>query len=365
MIERFDTRCAPPRWARGGHAQTLLGYFLPCPGEALLASEEGVRMRLLDLEDGDRVAVLDAPPRSAPGFAPGARPLDGVVVHLFHGLTGSSDSNYVRLVGEVARRAGARVVAFNHRDQGPGEGLARRIYHSGSVADAFASIARSRTEFPDHLHLAVGFSLSGNIVLLGAGRDRDHPGAPDAVLAVNPPVDLGRCARRIESGVNRLYDRNFVKGMRLSLQRRIERGEIDARFTVLRGWSVRQADHAVTAPLAGFSTGDEYYERCSAGPWLSSIRVPTVVLTSADDPFIHPSDIEDAARDSSVFVHVEETGGHLGYIGSNPGPSSRAGTGPASVAGRRWLGRATLHYQAELVRVAALTRRPDAPRGCG
>ena len=361
MIERFDSRCEPPRWARGGHAQTLLGYFLPCPGQPLLASEEGIRMRLLALDDGDRVAVVHAPPRPAFEASGLVRPLDGVVVHLFHGLTGSSDSNYVRLVGEVARRAGAHVVAFNHRDQGPGEGLARSIYHSGSVADAFASIARSRIEFPDHLHLAVGFSLSGNIVLLGAGRDRDHPGAPDAVLAVNPPVDLGRAARRIEQGVNRLYDRNFVKGMRRSLQRRIARGDIDRSFTVRRRWSVRQADHVVTAPLAGFSTGDEYYERCSAGPWLTSIRVPTVVLTSADDPFIHPVEIEDAARGSSVFVHVEETGGHLGYIAADPDAS----LGAASVARRRWLGGAALHYATELVRAAAVTRRPDAPRGCG
>ncbi|MGB0330402.1 MAG: hypothetical protein ACPGPE_01135, partial [Planctomycetota bacterium] len=70
---------------------TLLGFLLPTPGEALKGSL--AERREVPLGDGDRLVVFDAPP--APGPSDG--PLSGVVVHLFHGLTGSSDSNYVRL----------------------------------------------------------------------------------------------------------------------------------------------------------------------------------------------------------------------------------------------------------------------------
>ena len=349
MFQRFDLRCDPPRWARGGHAQTLLGFLLPCPGGPLDLRDGGVERRVVELDDGDRIVVFDGPPLPNGADAPATDPvLAGVVVHLFHGLTGSSDSNYVRLIGEVMRRSGARVVAFNHRGQGAGEGLARGIYHSGSAPDLFASIAAARALHPDRTHLAIGFSLSGNCLLLGAGRDRDRPGAPDAVLAINPPVALSRAVHRMGKGANRLYDKRFVLGMRQSMAGRIGRGELDRRFGVSLRWSLRQADHVVTAPLAGFASGEEYYSRCSAAPWIGAIRVPAVILTSADDPFIDPRDVEDSARDTNVFLHVEETGGHLGYLASLPAAES----GPATVARRRWLGSAVLHYARELTSAA-------------
>ncbi|MEM6673051.1 MAG: alpha/beta fold hydrolase [Planctomycetota bacterium] len=352
MIQRFGLRCEPPRWARGGHAQTLLGHFLPCPGAEVGPVTAGVRRRVIDLEDGDRLCVFDAAPI---GFEPSdgaseAKPLANAVVHLFHGLTGSSDSNYVRLTADILRRAGAHVVAFNHRGQGHGDGLARGIYHSGSAPDMWASIAAARALHPRKVHLAVGFSLSGNALLLGAGRDRDLPGAPDAVLAINPPVLLSAAVDRIERGMNRLYDRNFVRGIRRAMHSRIERGLLEPRYRVSTRWSVRRADHLVTAPLAGFDTGAEYYEHCSSAPWVGSIRVPTVILTSADDPFIHPSDVEDAAMGSEVLVHVEETGGHLGYLHADV----VAADGPAAIARRRWLGAATLHYATRLTSAASL-----------
>ena len=142
MLTRYAVRCRAPLWARGGQAQTLLGYFLPVTGEALDPALPDVERHELQLDGEDRVVVFEAAPADAAG---GERPLDGAVVHLFHGLTGSSDSNYVRLAASVMRGAGARVVAYNHRGQGAGAGLARGFYHSGSDLDLFASVgARAR-----------------------------------------------------------------------------------------------------------------------------------------------------------------------------------------------------------------------------
>ena len=100
MIRPFERPCTPPLWARGGQAQTLLGFLLPTAGPDL--ATDGATRHEVEVGDGDRVVVLDAPPHpaSSPGSLSshgGARPLDGDVVHLFHGLTGSSESNYVRL----------------------------------------------------------------------------------------------------------------------------------------------------------------------------------------------------------------------------------------------------------------------------
>ncbi len=342
MIRRFEPPCEPPIWARGGQAQTLLGFLLPTPGDELL--DVGATRREVTVSGGDRLVVYDAPPADGPR----ARPLEEVVVHLFHGLTGSSESNYVRLCAGSLRRAGARVIAFNHRGQGAGEGLARGIYHSGSAPDLWASVAAGRDLHPGALHLGVGFSLSGNALLLGAGRDGGAPGAPDAVLAVNPPVDLARSVSRMERGLNRIYDRNFVLGVRRAMLERQARGELDRSVKVQRRWSLRTTDDRVTAPLAGFASGAEYYEQCSAAPWIGHVEVPSVILSAADDPFIEPGMIGDAARGTAAFVHMEPVGGHLGYLAAGPVPAERHG----DFVGRRWLGAAVAHYAIELARVA-------------
>src|SRR5256885_9655519 len=41
-----------------------------------------------------------------------------------------------------------------------------------------------------------------------------------------------------------------------------------------------------TAPRNGFAGAEDYYARSSAGPLLSRIRVPGLVIHAEDDPFI-------------------------------------------------------------------------------
>ncbi|MEL6712900.1 MAG: alpha/beta fold hydrolase [Planctomycetota bacterium] len=344
MIAPYARPCAPPLWARGGQAQTLLGHFLPAGGEALGPGVPGVERRELEVGSpaGDRIVVLDAGPT-------GRGPLDGVTVHLFHGLTGSSDSSYVRLAADVVRARGARVRLFNHRGQGPGEGLARGLYHSGSWPDLFAAVADARARDAageGGPHVGVGFSLSANTLLLGAARAADHPGCPDAVLAVNPPVDLAATADAIRAGFNRVYDRNFVAGLKRALDERRARDPATyGALEVPRGASVRTFDERVTAPLAGYGSADAYYADCSSGPELAALGVPSVVLSSADDPFVPASTIAAAVEraraarhDASppLHLHLESTGGHLGYL--------------ARGAERRWLAGALGWYVEELVR---------------
>lgn len=327
-VTPYDAPLAPPRWARGGQAQTLLGYCLSAGGTPLRPGERGATRREVELDDGDRLVVVDGPP-----LCDG--PLAGVTVHLFHGLSGSTDSNYIGLVSSELRGAGAFVVGMNHRGQGLGAGLARGLYHSGSDADLWASVAAARVARPGDVHVGVGFSLSANTLLLGAARREDI--GPDALLAVNPPVDLLASVRRLERGLNRLYDRHFVRGMRRSLEERRARGYVGADVVIPHGASVREADDAVTAPAAGYGSADEYYADCSSGPRLRRVRRPAVLLTSADDPFLSPDDLPREGERGSVHVHVERAGGHLGYLAR--GPRSQ----------RRWLRGAVRHYVEELV----------------
>ena len=272
------------------------------------------------LADGDVLATLEVP---ADGGVPAGDPLlghDRWVVHLFHGLTGCANSGYVRRAAEHFSRHGRTVVAVNHRGAGVGAGRACGLYHSGVSADIAAALAAGRARHPAAKHLAIGYSLSGNALLLLLGRDRSSPaagsspGQPDAAIAVNPPVDLAACVERLGRGVNRLYERQFVRGCLQAVAERVAAGLLAPQASVGRGDSIRLFDERVTAPRAGFTGADDYYRRCSAGPWLAQIDCPTRIITARDDPLIDWRSLTSAPRSGAVTLHVEDTGGHLGYV---------------------------------------------------
>ncbi|HWQ10096.1 MAG TPA: alpha/beta fold hydrolase, partial [Holophaga sp.] len=170
MLKPPPLPCDPPAWAQGGHLQTVLGHFLP--SRVLPPSWEGLR---LPLGDGDALAVRLA------------RGTSSVVVHLFHGLGGSADADYMRRSATLFASQGHTVLAANHRGAGEGRGLAARPYHMGCTTDMAAVLAHGRRLFPDRTHVAVGFSLSATVLLLLLGRDaRAGLASPDLAIAVNP-----------------------------------------------------------------------------------------------------------------------------------------------------------------------------------
>lgn len=320
-VRRYEVPCEPPWWARGGHAQTVLGHFLPSRGERMKRRSRDTFE--LDLEDDERILVF----RSAG--------TTGVRVHLFHGLSGDVNSEYMRRTAAVLRDAGHDVWAVNHRGAGEGWKLAREPYHSGKYEDMQRVLEASREDAPDRIRLVVGFSLSGNQgLLLGA-----DPGAapPHGIVAVNPPADLARASHDIGRGFNRAYERRFVRRLRKTVRDRRRMG-FSSRdgAEVTPGMSLCEFDDRFTAPECGFESGADYYERSSGGPRLEDVRVPTVIVTAEDDPFVDPRIYHELPRSEHVFLHVEPSGGHVGYVSRGTGIT------------RRWLDGALSHYVEEL-----------------
>ncbi len=316
-------RCRPPFWARGGHAQTILGHLLTRP-----RSIDGAQQLRVPVSGGDELAV-----RHHPGTS-------GVVVHLFHGMSGCAESDYMLSASSFLAAQGHAVLATNHRGCGAGRGLARGVYSSACAPDLAAVIAYARKLYPGALQLAIGYSLSGNgLLFLSAHPDHaESQGRPDGAIAVNPPVDLADCVDRISSGWNRLYDLRFVRRLRRMARERSRNGlPQPTPIPVLA--TLRQFDELYTAPLAGFRDADDYYARCSAGPYLASVGVPTVILTAADDPFVDASKLRNAERSNCLCLHVEPHGGHLGYITRD---RTHLGT-------RAWLDAALSHYVEQFI----------------
>ncbi len=298
----------PHAWLTGGHRQTLLGYWhrrhliWPLAVEDLVV-EAGADVRLLVRatwqpgERGDRPALL-----------------------LLHGLGGSDQSPYLLSIGRLAFSRGWHVVRMNMRGAGDSEALCARLYNAGLDSDLLAAVEAVARIVP---RIAVaGFSLGANVSLLLLGRSRDRlPPALRAVAAVSPPLDLAACAGALERWDNRPYQHYFMAKLRegyRSRQRRRPDLFAPGRERGLR--TVREYDEAITAPHGGFAGADEYYARSSAGPWLSAIERPALVLAAADDPLIPSESVARWPLAPAVRREMVPTGGHVGFVAASAAP---------------------------------------------
>jgi predicted alpha/beta-fold hydrolase len=230
----------------------------------------------------------------------------------------------MRGLGAKAFRRGWNAVLLNQRNCGGTEHLTPGLYHSGLTADPEIVIRTLAAEGLTPIVVA-GYSLGGNLAVKLAGELRGRPDLPvAAVAAVCPTIDLDVCVRAIERWTNYPYQWNFVRNLRGRMRRKAEvwPGAFD--LTELpRIRTIRAFDERYTAPHHGFAGATDYYHRASALRVTAEIRIPTLILAAADDPFVPPAQFSAAASgsDGSVVVRIEPHGGHCGFVAA-PGAGS-------------------------------------------
>jgi predicted alpha/beta-fold hydrolase len=248
-----------------------------------------------------------------------ARPWEHATLIALHGLNGSSDAHYMRGLAAKAFARGMNVVRLNQRNCGDTEHLAEGLFHSGLTADA-AHVVHELTHVDGLPALAVaGYSLGGNLALKLAGEY--GPCAPAAlvgVAAVSPIIEISECTRALERPGNGLYEWNFVRDLKRRMRRkdRFKPGSFD--LTRLNGIkTVRQFDEAFTAPYFGFRNAEDYYHRASAMRVIDRIRVPALVITAEDDPFVPSQPFHDpkVTGNPCIDLRISPHGGHCGFVG--------------------------------------------------
>jgi predicted alpha/beta-fold hydrolase len=241
-------------------------------------------------------------------------------VLLVHGLGGSADSGYLRLTAAAALRRGHAVARMNLRGSGGTEARSRTLYNAGQSADVGRVLAAlDGAGFPRPLS-AFGFSLGGNVVLRWAGTAGGEAIA-DRLAGVNAPIDLAHCASVLERPSNWVYQLYFVSLLCGQLRRvRRVRPVPGPAANPFRVRTLRRFDGLWTAPDAGHPSAEAYYAWASAAGHLHAVRVPTLLLSAANDPFVPLASFDphrEHASPSVRWLHPRR-GGHLGYRQRGP-----------------------------------------------
>jgi len=242
---------------------------------------------------------------------------------LVHGLEGSSASNYMLGIAEKAWQRGFHVIRLNQRNCGGTERLTPTLYNSGMSGDYRAVFEELSSGDGFSRIFVTGYSMGGNLVTKMAGEFGDAvPKALRGVVAVCPAINLGACADELDRPNNYFYQRHFVAGLMSRYARKVElfpqRYSRDG-FGRIR--TVRQFDDAITAPHFGYSNAQEYYEAAGAKCVIDKIRVPLLLITAQDDPFV-PFEATRATgveKNPAIVFKAPAHGGHCGFISGESG----------------------------------------------
>ncbi|MDR2735121.1 MAG: alpha/beta fold hydrolase [Spirochaetota bacterium] len=290
----------PPWWLHGKHMQSMY------PRMFRRVPQPEYEIQRIPTPDGD---FLDLDITQS-------LPHNGRLVILSHGMEGNSKREYIWGMARAFRLEGWNILAWNFRSCGTGINRQPRLYHCADLDDIGTVIAYARKLQYTRI-LLLGFSMGGNITLNYLGTFAgDLPEEILGGIAFSVPCDLADCSRRLDTGFNKVYRRVFLS----SLQNKIRQKnkilpEIYSVDGLAQVKTLRDFDRKYTAPIHGFLSAEDYYNKGSCAHVLEKITRPTLLVNALNDPFLSPKCFPTEAARNSRYLYLEtpREGGHVGF----------------------------------------------------
>lgn len=298
----------PSQWARNAHIQTIFPrYCIAMPN--VQTTQERVRT-----PDDDFVDLS----WHLPLHLESDQHAKGIVI-IFHGLQGSIKSHYAQHLIAALAEQGFISVLMHFRGCSEELNVTHRAYHSGATEDPLFITKLLKQRYANLPMHAVGFSLGGNM-LLKLLSETPSQSLFESCVAVSAPLRLDACAKRMERGFSKVYQAHLLKSLKANLLKKMQMMDLSAYISVsaqdiMQMTTFYEFDHHATAPLHGFASAQDYYDRCSALPLLHKVRTPTLVLHAQDDPFMNDKVIPTVQQLSpSIAYELATHGGHVGFF---------------------------------------------------
>lgn len=309
----MDLHCSysPPWWLRSGHLQSI--YATLCKPRYI----QNYRRQRIVTEDKD---FLDL------DWAECEQNTTDLAI-LSHGLEGHTGRNYITGMSGTLNKSRIDCLAWNFRGCSGTPNRQLRLYHNGVYDDLHRviqhAISIEENGQPKYTRISlVGFSMGGNLTLLYLGKMAALV-PPQVVSAVtfSAPCDLAGAAVEIGKIQNTLYMKRFLRDLK---EKVVAKEKNFPNQVSSKGYykvkDFHDFDGRYTAPLHGFSSAEDYWQKCSSLPWLKDISIPTLLVNALDDPFLPASCYPyDQAQQNPYFSFLApQYGGHVGFVEKNP-----------------------------------------------
>ncbi len=236
---------------------------------------------------------------------------------LFHGLEGSSQSQYMKGFANQFSNLHFDVCAMNFRSCSGENNRLLSSYHMGKSDDVNLIIDHILNQ-NNYKHLVLGgFSLGGNVLLKYLGENANIlSNKIKCAFAFSVPIDLASSSQVLSSKLNRPYMFNFLKSLN---KKTIEKSKIFPNQLDINGIEKVKTfvewDSLVTAKIHGFKNAQDYYNKCNSLQFLPNITLPTLLVNALNDPFLSKSCFPVDMAKKHEYLHLEtpKKGGHVGF----------------------------------------------------
>ncbi|MDH5426848.1 MAG: alpha/beta fold hydrolase [Nitrospirota bacterium] len=244
-------------------------------------------------------------------------PTNKPTVLLIHGLEGCTESHYMVGLAHKIWAKGWNCIRINQRNCGDSEHLTPTLYHNGLSQD-YSQIIQEITNVDGCRQIwVIGYSMGGNLTLKLAGEMGGTLPTLSGVAAVSPNIQPAACVRALQHPSNWIYHHHFLRSLKAKLTRkdRLYPGKWNLAHlpNIQTMW---EFDDVYTAPDGGYRHAEDYYEQSAAEKTLTAIRIPTLIITAQDDPFI-PYDIfhrSSLHHNALIELFAPSHGGHCGFV---------------------------------------------------
>jgi predicted alpha/beta-fold hydrolase len=238
-----------------------------------------------------------------------------------HGLEGNSHRAYVTGMAKALNQNGWDVLAWNFRSCSGEINHRLRFYHSGAIDD-LAQVLQHVMKTDTYKRIAlIGFSIGGNMTLVYLGkRARQLNAKITKSVVFSVPCDLRASSLELSKRKNIIYMKRFLVLLHKKIQAKMALfpEQINDRgYHLVKNF--RGYDNRYTAPLHGFKNAEDYWAKCSSQQFITSIKIPTLIVNALNDPFLasgcYPA--EEASKSAYVYLETPKSGGHMGFIDFN------------------------------------------------
>ncbi|WP_166382133.1 YheT family hydrolase [Polaribacter sp. 11A2H] len=243
------------------------------------------------------------------------------LVLLIHGLEGSSQSKYIVSTTKYLNQKGLDTVCFNLRGCSGDDNLLLGTYHSGKTEDVDFIVKHLSRNYEYENIILIGFSLGGNLTLKYIGEQSENSATKvKGGIAISVPIDIASGEFELEKLKNKLYLERFLKTMKtkiLDKAAKFPEFQLD-KDLLAKATRFKHLESLYTVPVFGFESPEDYWEKASAKPYLSKIKIPTLLINSKDDTFLSNQcfPFDEANNSKNFFFETTNYGGHCGFISS-------------------------------------------------
>jgi predicted alpha/beta-fold hydrolase len=305
----------PTFWLPTAESQIFRGTTKNIP---YIIKYELIEVKLADGED----LHVDVFPRDFADMPP-TTPIVAFVL----GACGSTKEPYCRQLTQYVADKGWRIAILNRRGFSE-HATTSRLLHKEDYNDIHQALCKLNEVFAQAPIYLVGVSAGAN----QSARYLGHFGEDTPVkgyVSISNPFNLCRISYTMKSNFwGNIFSRAIVKNFKKVLDRNMKnplfQELVRLNFECSDKWNVEmdkvqitwQMDKFFATKASGFESVYDYYYHISSEHVVDNIRVPTLVVSCAEDPVCLKENIpyEKLYRNENIVTLIAARGGHIEYL---------------------------------------------------